>query len=328
MLSPKELTKLGEKISKDYLEHNIPLNEGLEKVASRKELNSNQVDRVAESANVKTHLGLLKTAEDNYIRFDIADPKKVKSYNEVKTSSSKYDYQEPPTKTAGKYDEHSPFELAGEKLAEEGKPDDSIEKYNRSAEKTAEVDRLKNTLLESSIRLETLSKPIYRLCKQAALNGTSAEDLQYVIKEASEQLGSFIINDILKPSLSKDDINFEEKELEKTAEVNPENELYMAVQDFHNEAAFAHTVNEVYNEKVASLGDTLLEKRAKKGSSFIGNTVKGVFRTIKNHPYASSLGGVYLVGRRVGKQKDKLKNMPMSSKKAIRKRLPQKNIYQ
>lgn len=328
MFSATELTKLGEQIAQDYLEHGTPLNEGLEKVASNKGLNSNQIDRVAEAANVKTHLRMLKTAEDNYIQFDIADPKAVKPKEEIKTAQDNYDYSEAP-KTTHKYDDVSPFELAGEKLAEEGKPDDALEKYNRSVEKQAEVNKLQNCLVESSIRLQTLASPIYSLCKQAALGGTDIEDLQYVIKEASDKVGSYVINEILEPNLEKDGIDFSEKDLEKTASrnVNPENELYQAVQEYHNEAAFAYHVNEVYQEKVGSLGSSLIEKRAKSGAKFIGDNVKGLLKFIKKHPVISGGTGMYLVGKGVGRHREQIENMPLATQKRIRSGLKKSQVY-
>lgn len=79
MLEPEKLQKLGEEIADDYLQREVPLTTGLEKTASRFELNQNQIHRVAEVANVKTHLHMLKEAQadDAYVTFDIADPSEV-----------------------------------------------------------------------------------------------------------------------------------------------------------------------------------------------------------------------------------------------------------
>ena len=73
MVEPKELEKLGENISKDYVQKHISLNDGLKKVASGYGLNKQQLRRVAESANVSTYLSLIKTAEDKYLKFDLAN---------------------------------------------------------------------------------------------------------------------------------------------------------------------------------------------------------------------------------------------------------------
>lgn len=79
MLEPQKLRQLGEEISEDYLKRGTPLTQGLNKAASRCELNKNQIHRVAEAANVKTHLHMLKeaSADEAYVVFDIADPSKI-----------------------------------------------------------------------------------------------------------------------------------------------------------------------------------------------------------------------------------------------------------
>lgn len=99
MVKPEQLEKLGTQISKEYLEKQIPLTEGLEKVSTLHGLNQNQVHRVAETANVKTYLELMKTAQDDsYIEFDIANPNDVIEQENDKTASNSSDYLEAPRK--------------------------------------------------------------------------------------------------------------------------------------------------------------------------------------------------------------------------------------
>jgi len=94
MVEPKELEKLGERISKDYIQKHISLNEGLKKVASEQGLNKQQVRRVAESANVSTYLALIKTAEDKYLKFDLANAELAHEdiVKEGKEETPMYDY--------------------------------------------------------------------------------------------------------------------------------------------------------------------------------------------------------------------------------------------
>ena len=99
MVKPEQLEKLGTQISSEYLEKQIPLTEGLEKVSTLHGLNQNQVHRVAEAANVKTYLELMKTAQDDsYIEFDIANPNDVLDMNTSKTAANTKDYIEAPKK--------------------------------------------------------------------------------------------------------------------------------------------------------------------------------------------------------------------------------------
>lgn len=100
MVKPEQLEKLGTQISKDFLEKQISLTDGLEKVSTMHGLNQNQVHRVAEAANVKTYLELMKTAQDDsYIEFDVADPNQVIDVpSSEKTASKNSDYLEAPRK--------------------------------------------------------------------------------------------------------------------------------------------------------------------------------------------------------------------------------------
>lgn len=331
MFSGKELTKLGEQISQDYLQNGTPLTEGLEKVASQKGLNGNQIDRVAEAANVKTHLSMLKTAEEDYIEFDIAKPNKVKPEDSVKVADveSYGDYEKSPSST--KVDDRDPLELAGVKLAEEGKPSDATQQYNDIVEKRAYLSRIQNYLQEADIRLDTMSTPMYSLCKQACLGGTPKEDLQYVIKEASPNIGSYIISDILEPRLEKDGIDFSEVEdLEKKAsarKVNPENELFKAARNFSDEAFIASQVKEIYDEKLAELGDSPMEKSARGLLSFTGNAIKGTGKWLWDNPLpATAMAGVGS-GIAIGVNKERAKHLPLNQtdQQRLKKRLQKRN---
>lgn len=320
MFSANDLTKLGEKISFDFLELGNPLNKGLEKVASTHALNQHQIDRVAEAANVKTHLELLKKGADSYVEFDIADPSYIKTASS-RTPMDTNDYQSSPIS----YEDNdiSPFKLAGHVFQEEGQVNNSIQKYKEAIKKEAEVQQLHNILMESSSSLDDLQMPIYSLCKQAALGGTPVEDLQIVIKEASGDFADFIIEDILKAPLGKDGINFSKIEKTASKKVNPENELYLATQEFCKEVAFAYSVSDALNEKIASLSssDSLIEKRAAATFSKKANQIKSVtvsaFKFMKDHPVASAGLGGYLGGRMGAKNRNKTKYLSMDLQNRI-----------
>ena len=72
-----DLENFGKAASKAYLEHKIPLNDSITKLAEINNLTSEQVKLVVEEANNTTHLSLLPKAEDKYIEFPVADFKKV-----------------------------------------------------------------------------------------------------------------------------------------------------------------------------------------------------------------------------------------------------------
>lgn len=97
MVTPEKLQELGKQIAEDYLDKSIPLNTSLEKVASEYNLNPHQVSRVAESANLKTHLELLKTASDKaYIEFDVANPQRLTQFDVPDNLQTRSDYELSP----------------------------------------------------------------------------------------------------------------------------------------------------------------------------------------------------------------------------------------
>ena len=99
MFTAHDLDSLGKKLSQDYTEHKIELTDNLAKTATAQGLNQYQTSRVAEAANVESYLVLMKTAEDKYIDFPLANAKKAFELSQglEKEASSvvSNDYQRP-----------------------------------------------------------------------------------------------------------------------------------------------------------------------------------------------------------------------------------------
>ena len=72
-----DLDDFGKRISEDFISNKTNMTEALLKVAKDNGLNKQQVNRVAETANVEAYLALMKTANDKYLSFPVADPKAV-----------------------------------------------------------------------------------------------------------------------------------------------------------------------------------------------------------------------------------------------------------
>ena len=77
MITQHDLDELGKQLSQDFVSDNNSLNDGLKKVATEKGLNREQLQRVAEAANTETYLQLMKTAQENYVDFPLADYREV-----------------------------------------------------------------------------------------------------------------------------------------------------------------------------------------------------------------------------------------------------------
>jgi len=277
MLKPNELQKLGETLSSDFLERGVPLTEGLDKIASSSGLNKNQINRVAEIANVKTHLSLLKeaSAEDAYIKFDVADPLKVKAVERPKIAHSLSDYDYPPQREHF-YDTESVFKLAGYVPQKEEERKDPSQDFKNSINIREKVARLQNSVLEGSIRLENKMTPIYKLVKQAALGGVSTDSLSFILKEAAP-LGEYLI-DYLSPQLSKDGITLQKEGFEKFAgkKLNTDNELFNLVIDFNDSAVELIKEAEELVEEKEKLGSHQVEKLGKSEEINFGTKLAGV----------------------------------------------------
>jgi len=88
MLQPSDLQRLGVQLSEEFLQRGENMTDGLQKIASQHALNPHQVQRIAETANVRTHLEMLKTASPDtaYIKFPLADAAKISSVDIEKIS--------------------------------------------------------------------------------------------------------------------------------------------------------------------------------------------------------------------------------------------------
>lgn len=312
MLRPNELQKLGEKLSRDYLEHNTPLNEGLDKVASANGLNRNQIDRVAEVANVKTHLELLKQAssvDEAYITFDLADPSTIKAVERIKESGYTHDYDNPPDRTR-EYEDQPLFKFAS--LEEEERPD-PVRDFKASVEIRQKIAALENRALEGSIKLENHAQKLYHLLKQAALSGVDVEQLHYVTKTATP-MGEFIAWD-LKQDLSKDGITFPEKESEKYASrrINKDSKLYNALVEYNDDLVETLKVAEAVIKKRDELDDSPIQKIAKKENPYFGTKLASVIKFIINRPKTFGAAGIYTLGRAQQKKIDKAKSPLLQS---------------
>ena len=79
MFTGKDFENMGRAVASEYVGNNVALNDSITKLSEHYGLNSEQIARVVEQANVETYLTLNKNTEDKYIEFDPADTVKVAS---------------------------------------------------------------------------------------------------------------------------------------------------------------------------------------------------------------------------------------------------------
>lgn len=103
LLTQNEIHKFAEAVSNDFVTHQIPLNESVEKLATARNLNEDQIGRVCEAANNLTFNKLFKntdkTASDRIVEFDVADRRKIMN-NMIKQAGAALPVPQKTTKVA------------------------------------------------------------------------------------------------------------------------------------------------------------------------------------------------------------------------------------
>jgi len=216
MITSHDLDKFGKQAAKAYLTSNTPLNDTIEKQASTHGLNSHQIARVVESANTNTYLSMIKTAEDNYVDFPLADAKEIHKtvVSHVEKTASLDDYDAAPTRFMDT-------------------PEPEMEKTAENSSRTlSEIEkdaaRLEGThafLIDESHKVRTnfinTYDKVWSMSKQALLQGTPFIDIIKIASEAAPNFTDFIEEDFSeysKETLPTIDLT---KEAEHSGIVNP-----------------------------------------------------------------------------------------------------------
>jgi hypothetical protein len=186
--------------AKRYLEEQVPLNDTITKLARENELNSNQIERVCEMANIATHRGLwTKTAQKEKISYPLADAKIVKQAcgdgcgggpempTDAPCNDMDSDYAGPP----------KGIPLAGPSLSSMMGVDPNgghngmtdVPEGKRIViilqKRAAERADIRSKLLMRAMELETLEKQAFHVVKQAVLGGQTFRQ----IYEAANGMG-------------------------------------------------------------------------------------------------------------------------------------------
>jgi hypothetical protein len=323
-----DLDQLGKNVSESFVREGIPLNDALEKVASEHALVSEEIKRVAEQANIDTYLKLVKTAEDHYVVFDLADASSV--IEKIAAVPASIEVEDDLYKDI---EDEKEFSLAmyGIDLEKEASEDKTIT--------VKQVERLKNNIehLKNEFNLHKLSyyqhyDKLEASTKQFLLEGYSFGDLSNIIKVAAPVLSEHLITSF-KENLSKScrDVDFEKKAQEH---LKPDNsskyfkELLKVEQNFSELCKLAEIVDkniEVYDDQKSRIDAPHLEKL-----STVKEILKSVVKTVKEHPKGTAatiaLPLAYTYGKAVQKKRDRLENNKMTYH-ATQRALLNKKLY-
>ena len=184
------LDLLAKTAARRYLHEAIPLNVSIKKMAAENDLNSNQIERVCEIANLATHQGLwAKTAQKESVAFDLADAKTIVRVSGNGTNGAPCDAAPPPPVVCGGDSDYmgpprgipsagpSLLSMLGSDpgqvhngLGEEPERKRIIIVIQKHA---AARDALRGQLVYKGMELESLEKQAFNTVKQCILGGES-----------------------------------------------------------------------------------------------------------------------------------------------------------
>lgn len=225
MITKYDLERFGKEASAAFISDGVNLNTTIEKIASTKNLSRQQINRVVESANVDTYLGLMKSSADKYVDFPLADSNTI--YSSVvpnisqQSNNAHSDYESPPEKTA----EIDIFKVNSmEKTASEKIDYSSIRKQASKVEGICKF--LLDGAAEARVKFASVYDNIWDLTKQEVLSGTNFSDVSNVIKVASPSYSDYIKEDFseyLSNTVPHIDIT---KEASHKGVINPKSDLF------------------------------------------------------------------------------------------------------
>jgi len=317
MFTAHDLDSLGKTLSKDYTDHKIELTENLAKVATTKGLNQHQTNRVAEAANIESYLNLMKTSEDKYIDFPLADPKKAFSIGqELEKEASAVvsdDYTAPLEKTTVSEVFNKYASLEEVEQSEDLTPEKSESEWRKEAsENIGILHCLDNGLLETNSSFEKNYLNLKHQVKQAMLQNIAFGDIKEIIKVAANPVGDQLcetIHEDLKNDLVH--ISFE-KEAEHHTSPNPESKIFKAAESLASNVGRHGKILEAidhydtkYTNLVMQAKLPIMYKQAAAPTTAIGKLLANMWDFGKKHKGLAAtvpaMGAAYYFGKNKGK---------------------------
>lgn len=342
MVDPKELEKLGERISKDYMQKHISLNDGLKKVASEAGLNKQQLRRVAESANVTTYLSLIKTSEDKYLKFDLADANLAHEdiVKEGEEESPIYDFEldTPEIDVANIFDLYKKAEVSlytDSEIENIIKHKDSIKNSDgdflrKSAYLQGVVEYLDSNFVQTQGMFTTKIEELETLVKQAVLNNIQFSDISNILKTASECTGEAMI-DLFKERLANKMLHIDfDKQAEFSSSLpNIKSSMYILAGDIDSDFLHALRLEEAYDSYRGEYDELRSKNDSPNMLKYAGffNTASDTFRWFREHKKttaAIAMLAAYKAGKVMAPKKEEAR-IPLT-REAVNLRLRQYKV--
>lgn len=186
MYTKQDLSLLGKEASTMLIEHGIPLNEAIIKIASRRpDLKKEHVQRVIENANLITFEDMFKGASNKHITFDLADPNVIHGQLDKTEDIPDLIYAtEPEYRRAGGFDAFS------KEASLATVPTHVQWRRDYYATKSA-MDRLEKTATAIDSQAEALTHKFIDMCKRASLEYGGLKQVLQLAGHASEDQSTF-----------------------------------------------------------------------------------------------------------------------------------------
>lgn len=186
MYTKQDLSLLGKEASTMLLEHGIPLNEAIIKIASKRpNMKKEHVQRVIENANLITFEDMFKSASNKHITFDLADPNVI--HRQLDKTE---EIPDPIYATEPEYQKHRGFEPLNKEASLATVPNHVQWRRDYYATKSA-MDRLEKTATAIDSQAEALTHKFVDMCKRASLEYGGLKPVLQLAGYASEDEDTF-----------------------------------------------------------------------------------------------------------------------------------------
>jgi hypothetical protein len=167
MYSKQELAGFGKQASDMFLDHGLPLNDAIVKIASsRPDMTKDHVQRVIENANLITFENMFKGAQSKHVTFELAEPDEVHSMLDHTES-----IPDPIYVTEPAYAQRTSFlDHIDKEASVAGVPDHVQWRRDYYATKSA-ASQLEKTAIAIDAEAESQMQKFIEMCKRASLDG-------------------------------------------------------------------------------------------------------------------------------------------------------------
>ena len=186
MYTKQDLSLLGKEASTMLLEHGIPLNDAIIKIASRRpDMKKEHVQRVIENANLITFEDMFKSASDKHITFELADPNVVHAQLDQTEQIA-----DPIYATEPEYRRSGGFDAFNKEASLSVVPPHVQWRRDYYATKSA-MDRLEKTATAIDSQAEALTHKFVDMCKRASIEYGGLKQVLQLAGYASDDEGTF-----------------------------------------------------------------------------------------------------------------------------------------